>query len=166
MTEEEKTSPKEDDVIELDQGVLEQLLVGCYWDILKRMHRVGLKELTADEAADLDDALARYLARTLMAENPAFIMKIPFTGRDLIDLVKAYLPKDFEGDALAGIDQDNPRAMMTYVCRLFVKDCYFSITSCGSRPDFTPQMMQEESLARAALWCKRFTVSPGIAAAN
>ena len=47
-----EAAPAEEEVVELTQEVLEQLLVGCYWDILKRMREVAIKELTADQAAD------------------------------------------------------------------------------------------------------------------
>ena len=60
------------EAVVLDENVLEQLLVGCIWDVLRRMHRVATKAITPDQATEEDDAIARHLARTLMGENPGF----------------------------------------------------------------------------------------------
>ena len=56
------------EAVVLDENVLEQLLVGCIWDVLRRMHRVATKAITPDQATEEDDAIARHLARTLMGE--------------------------------------------------------------------------------------------------
>ncbi len=153
---EAKDSPI-DEPIELTEDVLEQLLLGCYWDIVRRMREVSLGKMTADEASEADDALARHLARSLMGENPGFVMKIPFMGETLIEIVKGHCPEQFTDDALAGIETANPRAMMVYVCRLFVRDCYFSLTAVGSSGNITLENLQTESMSRAALWRKRLT---------
>ena len=34
------------EAVVLDENVLEQLLVGCIWDVLRRMHRVATKAIT------------------------------------------------------------------------------------------------------------------------
>ena len=36
------------EAVVLDENVLEQLLVGCIWDVLRRMHRVATKAITPD----------------------------------------------------------------------------------------------------------------------
>lgn len=152
---EAQTQAATDEPVDLTPEVLEQLLTGCYWDILKRMRQVALKELTVDQAADLDDAIARHLARTLMGENLHFRMRLPYQAMPLVDMVRAKEPKLFAPDALAGVDQANPRAMMIYLCREFVKECYFAITAVGSRENFTAEMVRDEGLALCALWCRR-----------
>ena len=60
------------EAVVLDENVLEQLLVGCIWDVLRRMHRVATKAITPDQATEEDDAIARHLARTLMVAVTLF----------------------------------------------------------------------------------------------
>lgn len=36
------------EAVVLDENVLEQLLVGCIWDVLRRMHRVATKAITPE----------------------------------------------------------------------------------------------------------------------
>lgn len=43
------------EAVVLDENVLEQLLVGCIWDVLRRMHRVATKAITPDQATEEDD---------------------------------------------------------------------------------------------------------------
>lgn len=155
-----EAAPAEEEVVELTQEVLEQLLVGCYWDILKRMREVAIKELTADQAADLDDALARHLARTLMNENPHLAMRLPYHGLALIEMFKASEPERFTQDALTGVEQSNPCAMMIFIGREFVRECYFAITAAGSRDDCTAETIRDAGAALCALWCRRLT-QPG-----
>ena len=69
------------EAVVLDENVLEQLLVGCIWDVLRRMHRVATKAITPDQATEEDDAIARHLARTLMGENPGFTSALPTMPR-------------------------------------------------------------------------------------
>ena len=69
------------EAVVLDENVLEQLLVGCIWDVLRRMHRVATKAITPDQATEEDDAIARHLARTLMGENPGFTSALPLVPR-------------------------------------------------------------------------------------
>lgn len=156
----QQTEGAENEPLVLTPDVLEQLLLGCYWEILKRMRQVGLQELTSDQAAESDDVMARHLARTLMGENDGFIVQLPRQGMAIVEGVKAQLPLHFTADALAGVDTENPRAMMVYVCRLFVRECYHSITAVGSRPDFKPEMMREESMAHSALWRRHLCQLP------
>ena len=73
------------EAVVLDENVLEQLLVGCIWDVLRRMHRVATKAITPDQATEEDDAIARHLARTLMGENPGFTSALPLVGPALVE---------------------------------------------------------------------------------
>lgn len=89
------------EAVVLDENVLEQLLVGCIWDVLRRMHRVATKAITPDQATEEDDAIARHLARTLMGENPGFTSALPLVGpalveelRKLPDYAEDELPED------------------------------------------------------------------------
>ena len=86
------------EAVVLDENVLEQLLVGCIWDVLRRMHRVATKAITPDQATEEDDAIARHLARTLMGENPGFTSALPLVGPALVEELRK-LP-DYAEDEL------------------------------------------------------------------
>ena len=88
------------EAVVLDENVLEQLLVGCIWDVLRRMHRVATKAITPDQATEEDDAIARHLARTLMGENPGFTSALPLVGPALVEELRKLPDYDDAREAL------------------------------------------------------------------
>lgn len=150
-------TPEAAEPVTLDEAVLEQLLTGCIWDVLRRMHRVAMKELTPDQATEEDDAVARHLARTLMGENPGFTMAIPLCGPALVDKLRATVP-DYADDRLPeDIDRANPRAVAVYVCRDFLHAIYDMVRGIGHRADMSRAVIDESVRATAAFWTLRFT---------
>ena len=136
------------EAVVLDENVLEQLLVGCIWDVLRRMHRVATKAITPDQATEEDDAIARHLARTLRGENPGFTSALPLVGPALVEELDE-LPEE--------IDSANPRAVMVYVCRTFLHGIYDMVRTLTKADEMTPEKLSETVNSTAALWTLRFT---------
>ncbi len=152
---EEQAEEKAEAVV-LDESVLEQLLVGCIWDVLRRMHRVASKALTPDQATEEDDAIARHLARTLMGENPGFTVSLPLVGPSLVDELRK-LPEYADDKLPEEIDGANPRAVMVYVCRTFLHGIYDMVRDLSKANEMTPEKLSETVNATAAQWTLRFT---------
>ncbi len=144
------------ETVVLDEAVLEQLLVGCIWDVLRRMHRVANKAITPDQATEEDDAIARHLARTLMGENPGFTSALPLVGPALVEDLRR-LPDYGEDKLPEEIDAANPRAVMVYVCRTFLHGIYDMVRTLTKDDEMTPEKLSETVTATAAFWTLRLT---------
>lgn len=157
MTEEKKTPEAAPEPIVLTAAEFESLLVGCIWDILKRMRLVAMKEITVETATDEDDAVARHLARTLMGENDGFVLSIPLKGDALIEELQTRFPEEFGKDALPEeVEAANPRSVLVYVCRAYIQAVYHMVQELGMREDFDAEMLDREVKALAAFWANRF----------
>lgn len=143
------------DPVKLDEPTLEQLLIGCIWDVLRRMRRVSMHELTPDQATEEDDAVARHLARTLMGENPGFTMALPMCGPTLIDHLRATVPAYAAEQLPDDIDRANPRAVAVYVCRDFLRAIYNMVRDLSQHPEMTRAMLDQGVNATAAFWAAR-----------
>lgn len=143
------------EAVVLDETVLEQLLVGCIWDVLRRMHRVATKAITPDQATEEDDAIARHLARTLMGENPGFTSALPLVGPALVEELRK-LPDYAEDELPEEIDSANPRAVMVYV-PTFLHGIYDMVRTLTKADEMTPEKLSETVNSTAALWTLRFT---------
>ena len=140
---------KDDEPIELTPDRLEELLLGCYREVLKSIQKVANKEMTPDEATQYDQVLARHLARTLMGENGGFAMRLPYQGVALLEKIQSEWPALFDDKAMKdqGIDPTNPRALMVFVTTRFMAE----ITTFRSPPRPTTT----RSRRRSALTPKR-----------
>lgn len=161
MTQEQKSEAQaaeeaKTETVVLDEAVLEQLLVGCIWDVLRRMHRVSNKAITPDQATEEDDAIARHLARTLMGENPGFTSALPLIGPALVDDLRR-LPDYSEEKLPEEIDAANPRAVMVYICRTFLHGIYDMVRTLTKDDEMTPEKLSETVSATAAFWTLRLT---------
>lgn len=143
------------DPVKLDEPTLEQLLIGCIWDVLRRMRRVSMHELTPDQATEEDDAVARHLARTLMGENPGFTMALPMCGPTLIDHLRVTVPAYADEQLPDDIDRANPRAVAVYVCRDFLRAIYNMVRDLSQHPEMTRAMLDQGVNATAAFWAAR-----------
>ncbi len=143
--------------VKLDEATLEQLLIGCIWDVLRRMRRVSVHELTPDQATEEDDAVARHLARTLMGENPGFTMALPLCGPALIDHLRATVPAYADDQLPEDIDHANPRAVAVFICRDFLHAIYNMVRDLGKQPDMTRAMLDQAVNATAAFWVARLS---------
>ena len=139
------------EAVVLDENVLEQLLVGCIWDVLRRMHRVATKAITPDQATEEDDAIARHLARTLMGENPGFTSALPLVGPALVEELRK-LPDYVEDELPEEVD-----SVMVYVCRTFLHCIYDMVRTLTKADEMTPEKLSETVNSTAALWTLRFT---------
>ena len=133
------------EAVVLDENVLEQLLVGCIWDVLRRMHRVATKAITPDQATEEDDAIARHLARTLMGENPGFTSALPLVGPALVEELRK-LPDYVEDELPEEVDS-----------RTFLHGIYDMVRTLTKADEMTPEKLSETVNSTAALWTLRFT---------
>ncbi len=150
---------KDDEPIELTPDRLEELLLGCYREVLKSIQKVANKEMTPDEATQYDQVLARHLARTLMGENGGFAMKLPYQGVALLEKIQSEWPALFDDKAMKdqGIDPTNPRALMVFVTTRFMAEIYHNISiTTKTDDDKVAEAIRINSQAIAALWRRRF----------
>ena len=150
---------KDDEPIELTPDRLEELLLGCYREVLKSIQKVANKEMTPDEATQYDQVLARHLARTLMGENGGFAMKLPYQGVALLEKIQSEWPALFDDKAMKdqGIDPTNPRALMVFVTTRFMAEIYQNISiTTKTDDDKVAEAIRINSQAIAELWRRRF----------
>ena len=160
MSEEKMETPAEApkaEKIVIREGEFDALLTGCIWDILKRMRQVSMGEMTSEHATEYDDAMARHLARSLMGENDGFEMRIPYVGTALAEMLQTEHAAYYGRDALPKeIDRDNPRSVLVFVCRDFVRSVYTMLQEVGRREDLTAKVLEAEVVTLAAYWTNRF----------
>ena len=160
MSEEKMETPAEApkaEKIVIREGEFDALLTGCIWDILKRMRQVSMGEMTSEHATEYDDAMARHLARSLMGENDGFEMRIPYVGTALVEMLQTEHAAYYGRDALPKeIDRDNPRSVLVFVCRDFVRSVYTMLQEVGRREDLTAKVLEAEVVTLAAYWTNRF----------
>ena len=160
MSEEKIETPAEEakaEKIIIREGEFESLLTGCIWDILKRMREVSMGQMTSEHATEYDDVVARHLARSLMGENDGFDMRIPYVGSALVEMLQTEHAAYYGRDALPqDIDRDNPRSVLVFVCRDFVRAVYTMVQELGQREDLNAQVMQTEVNTLSAYWTNRF----------
>lgn len=160
MSEEKMETPAEApkaEKIVIREGEFDALLTGCIWDILKRMRQVSMGEMTSEHATEYDDVMARHLARSLMGENDGFEMRIPYVGTALVEMLQTEHAAYYGRDALPKeIDRDNPRSVLVFVCRDFVRSVYTMLQEVGSREDLTAKVLEAEVVTLSAYWTNRF----------
>lgn len=159
-TEEKIETPAQEEKAEkivIREGEFESLLVGCVWDILKRMRQVSMGEMTSEHATEYDDVVARHLARSLMGENDGFEMRLPYVGTALVEMLQKEHAAYYGRDALPkDIDRDNPRSVLVFVCRDFVRAVYSMVQEVGKRDDLSAKVLETEVCGLAAYWMNRF----------
>lgn len=139
------------------EGEFEALLTGCIWDILKRMRQVSMGEMASEQATEYDDVVARHLARSLMGENDGFDMHLPYVGTALVEMLQQEHAAYYSREALPqDIDRDNPRSVLVFVCRDFVRAVYTMVQEVGQREDLDVNVLQTEVGTLSAYWTNRF----------
>lgn len=113
-----------------DPKVVRELFSMAADEVLYRLVQVSRKVMEADKARDMDDALARHLARALMGENPEFKGVDGWSGMPCAIALSCVEPKRFAAlkDAEASVDMANPRVMMVLGATAFYRAVYEAIT--------------------------------------
>lgn len=135
---------------------LEALLADTVRGVLRNILDVRAGKLTADEAAERDDAAVRSIARILMNEDERFVLTLPVCGPALVDDMRANIPALFrELPAEAG---GNPRAAMVHAARVFQREIYTMLRACLSQSEDAEEKKLEECFEGfCSVWLVRFT---------
>ncbi len=132
-------------VLELsDAKVVGDLFAMAGREILYRLVQVSRRVMTAEKARDMDDALARHLARALMGENPEFKSCPGWSG---MPCAKSLAGVDHElYDRIKGgesqADTSNPRVVMVLAATAFYHAVYDAIAQEMRREGVTQESVE------------------------
>ena len=106
-----------------DPAVVRELFSMAGTEIVFRVAQVARQVMKADKARDMDDALARHLARALMGENPQFRAVSDWSGMPCALSLAAVEPEMFAKikDAEEHADMSNPRFVMVAATSAFTR---------------------------------------------
>ena len=118
-----------------DPHVVRGLFELAAQEVLFRLIAVSGGRMKADQARDMDEALAKHLARALMGENPQFRAVPGWSGiacaRSLAAADRAFYETYFP----AGTPEpDNPRALMVQATTVFYRAVYAAPKSSRMAP--------------------------------
>ena len=107
-----------------DPGVVRELFSMASTEIMFRVAQVARQVMKGDKARDMDDALARHLARALMGENPQFRAVPGWSGMPCALSLASVEPKMFAKikDAEEHADMSNPRFVMVAATSAFTRE--------------------------------------------
>ena len=108
-----------------DPKVVRELFEMAAEEVLFRLVSVSSGKMTADRARDMDDALAKHLARALMGENPEFAPARGWSGWPCARSLAVVDEHSFS--QLFGADNaqlDNPRVLMVQAATVFYRAIY------------------------------------------
>ncbi len=127
-----------------DAAVVRELFAMAGTEILFRVVQVARHVMTADKARDMDDALARHLARALMGENPQFRSVPGWSGMPCAVSLAAVDPKMFAAikDAEEHADMGNPRFVMVAATSVFTRKVCDLIRTEVQKPQASQQTVQ------------------------
>lgn len=127
-----------------EPAVVRELFAMAASEVLYRLVQVSRKVMTAEKARDMDDALARHLARALMGENPEFKGVDGWSGMPCAIALSCVEPKRFAAlkEAEGSADIANPRVMMVLGATAFYRAVYDAITEAVSREGATQETVQ------------------------
>lgn len=144
-----KETEKEEAKIVHDLGdvtVVRDLLRMAGQEVLYRVVQVSRRIMQADKARDMDDALARHIARALMGENPEFKGVAGWNGMPCAQAFAAVNPELF-AEVKSGeqtVDTTNPRVLMVLAATAFYKDLYRTIEKSVEKEGATPETVKAE----------------------
>ena len=127
-----------------DPVVVRELFSMAGTEILFRVVQVARQVMKADKARDMDDALARHLARALMGENPQFRSVPGWSGMPCALSIAAVEPEMFARikDAEEHADLSNPRFVMVAATSAFTRKVCELISTEVQKPTATQQSVQ------------------------
>ena len=143
------------EAVVLDENVLEQLLVGCIWDVLRRMHRVATKAITPDQATRRTMPLrvtspARSWVR-IPASRARFRSSVPRSSRSCASFPTMPRTSSPRRSTVP------IRAPSWSTCRTFLHGIYDMVRTLTKADEMTPEKLSETVNSTAALWTLRFT---------
>lgn len=127
-----------------DPAVVRELFSMAGTEITFRVAQVARQVMKADKARDMDDALARHLARALMGENPQFRAVPGWSGMPCALSLAAVEPEMFARikDAEEHADMSNPRFVMVAATSAFTRKVCDLIFQEVQRPGATQSSVQ------------------------
>lgn len=152
MTNNTQTTP-----VSLGTDELEALLADTVRKVLKNLLDVRAGTLTADEAAERDDAAVRSIARILMNEDERFAVTLPACGPQLVADMRENIPALFHDQPAEAAE--NPRAAMVHAARVFQRETYTMLRACLSQGecDEGDEKLAECFEGFCSVWLVRFT---------
>lgn len=143
--------------VTLGTDQLETLLADTVRRVLQNILDVRAGTLTADEAAERDDAAVRAIARILMNEDDRVTLTLPSCGPALVEEMRENIPalfKDMPREA-----GENPRAAMVHAARVFQREVYTMLRACLSQGecDVQDEKLEECFEGFCSVWLVRFT---------
>lgn len=132
-----------------DAHVVHELFDLAAQEVLYRLIAVSTGKMTSDRARDMDDALAKHLARALMGENPEFEAAGGFSGLPCAQALVS-VDRDLYDDLWKNEPQqnpDNPRILMVRCTTVFYRSIY-----CAIRQAMTQENVTQETV-KAAVAC-------------
>ncbi len=126
-----------------DARVVRQLFEMAAEEVLYRLVAVAGGRMSADRARDMDDALAKHLARALMGENPEFAPAAGWSGLPCARSLAA-ADRAFYDEVLAGVpgEPDNPRVLMVQATTVFYRAVYAAIRREFDRESVSPESVR------------------------
>ena len=127
-----------------DPAVVRELFDLAAQEIMFRLVKVSAGGMTSERARDMDDALARHLARALMGENPEFLHVVGWHGapcaKALAEVDPAFYDTVWAGEAAD--NHDNPLERMVRATTVFYRAVYEAIKTSVVKPDATQQSVR------------------------
>lgn len=123
-------------------------------EVLYRLIAVSSGKMKSDRARDMDDALAKHLARALMGENPEFEPAVGFSGLPCAEALKAVEPELYETLWKDDPDQnpDNPRILMVRCTTVFYRAVYQAISREMAKDNVTQDSVRAAIQAVVDRW--------------
>lgn len=127
-----------------DARVVHELFDLAAQEVLYRLIAVSMGKMKSDRARDMDDALAKHLARALMGENPEFAPAPGFSGLPCAKALQALEPEMYADLWKAEADQnpDNPRILMVRCTTVFYRAVYNAIREAAYREGVTQESIK------------------------
>lgn len=134
-----------------DPAVVRELFAMAADEVLYRVSLVARKKMAPDKARDMDDALARHLARALMGENPQFQAVPDWSGMPCARSLSAVDQAVFDSllTAEKSADMKNPRLVMVLAMTAFVRALYQALEDAVQAADVSEETVRVAMRAQA-----------------
>lgn len=128
-----------------DPSVVRDLFEMAAQEVLFRLVSVSTGKMTHERAHDMDEALAKHLARALMGENPDFVPVAGWHGLPCAQSLEAVDRQLYASLWPEGKPEDlaNPRVRMVRATTTFYRALYKSISAQMRRDDVTREAVLE-----------------------
>ena len=127
-----------------DAHVVHELFDLAAQEVLYRLIAVSTGKMKSDRARDMDDALAKHLARALMGENPEFEPASGFSGlpcaHALLSVDRNLYDDLWKNDPEQ--NPDNPRILMVRCTTVFYRSVYRAIREAMDQEGVTQETVK------------------------